>query len=74
MDFSHINEQGRAKMVDVTDKEITCREAAASCIVKVNAATMELIKSGVKALIQIRSGRESSISMPGMCMVFRMEK
>ena len=46
MDFSHINEQGRAKMVDVTDKEITYREATASGTVKVNADTMTLIQSG----------------------------
>ena len=29
MDFSHFNEQGRAKMVDVTEKEETFREAIA---------------------------------------------
>ena len=46
MDFSHINEQGRAKMVDVTDKAITFREATASGNVKVNIDTMMLIKSG----------------------------
>lgn len=46
MDFSHINEQGRAKMVDVTDKEVTYREATASGVVKVNAETMALIKNG----------------------------
>lgn len=46
MDFSHINEQGRAKMVDVTDKEETFREAKAAGTVNVSADTMELIKSG----------------------------
>jgi len=46
MDFTHINEQGRAKMVDVTDKDITNREAVAEGTVKVNADTMDLIKSG----------------------------
>ena len=46
MDFSHINEQGRAKMVDVTDKEVTYREATASGVVKVNVETMALIKNG----------------------------
>lgn len=46
MDFSHINEQGRAKMVDVTDKEITFREAAAEGKVIVRPETMALIKSG----------------------------
>ncbi len=46
MDFSHINEQGRAHMVDVTDKTETFRTATASCTVTVNKSTMELIKSG----------------------------
>lgn len=46
MDLSHINEQGRARMVDVTDKESTVRIATARGIVKVNSDTMALIKSG----------------------------
>ena len=46
MDLSHINEQGRARMVDVTDKESTVRIATARGTVKVNSDTMALIKSG----------------------------
>ena len=46
MDLSHINEQGRARMVDVTDKESTVRIATAQGTVKVNSDTMALIKSG----------------------------
>ena len=46
MEFSHINEQGRAKMVDVTDKDVTYREAIAEGTVIVNLDTMALIKSG----------------------------
>lgn len=46
MDFSHINEQGRARMADVTGKAETFREATASGTVKVNPGTMALIKSG----------------------------
>ena len=46
MDFTHINEQGRARMVDVTDKDITNREAVAVGTVIVNEDTMTLIKSG----------------------------
>lgn len=45
-DFSHINEEGRARMVDVTDKEITCREAVAEATVLVNEATMNAILTG----------------------------
>lgn len=46
MELSHINEQGRAKMVDVTDKAETFREAIAEGTVVVEPDTMELIKSG----------------------------
>lgn len=46
MELSHINEQGRAKMVDVTDKAETLREAIAEGTVIVEPDTMELIKSG----------------------------
>lgn len=46
MEFSHINEQGRAKMVDVTEKDSTFREAIAEGSVIVNPDTMALIKSG----------------------------
>lgn len=34
--FSHINEQGRAKMVDITDKKITSRTAIAKSSIQVN--------------------------------------
>ena len=46
MDLSHINEQGRARMVDVTDKQSTVRIATARGTVKVNVDTMALIRSG----------------------------
>lgn len=46
MEFSHINEQGRAKMVDVTEKDSSFREAIAEGTVVVNPDTMALIKSG----------------------------
>lgn len=46
MDFTHINDEGRAKMVDVSKKEITDRTAVAKGQVIVSRETMELIKSG----------------------------
>lgn len=45
-DFTHFNEEGRARMVDVTDKDITYREAVAEAAVLVNENTMQLIKEG----------------------------
>lgn len=46
MDFTHFNEQGRAKMVNVGDKGITHRTARAGASVLVNRETFELIRSG----------------------------
>lgn len=45
-DFTHFNDQGRAKMVDVGDKPESVRTAVAAGRVLVNAATFSLIKSG----------------------------
>ena len=47
--LTHFNEQSRARMVDVTDKDVTHRVAVAAATVKVNAHTMSLIKdNGIK--------------------------
>ena len=45
-DFTHFNEQGRAKMVDVGEKPVTVRTAAAKASVLVNEQTFALIRSG----------------------------
>ena len=45
-DFTHFNEQGRAKMVDVGEKTISQRIAVAAGRVLVNAHTFGLIQSG----------------------------
>jgi cyclic pyranopterin phosphate synthase len=39
--FSHLDEQGRARMVDVSQKPVTRREARASCRVLLGADTVE---------------------------------
>lgn len=46
MDFSHFNEQGRAKMVDVTEKVPTTRTAMAVGTVKMLPSTVEAIRTG----------------------------
>ena len=45
-DFTHFNAQGRAKMVDVSDKAPSRRTAAAGARVLVSRETFELIRSG----------------------------
>ena len=45
-DFTHFNEQGRAKMVDVGEKPLSQRTAVAAARVLVNENTFALIRSG----------------------------
>jgi cyclic pyranopterin phosphate synthase len=44
--LSHLNQQGEANMVDVTDKAMTSRTATAQGIISMNRATFELITTG----------------------------
>ena len=45
-ELSHLNQQGEANMVDVTEKAMTSRTATAQGIIKMNRATFELITTG----------------------------
>ena len=45
-DFTHFDPEGNARMVNVSDKDITLREAKAGAKVLVNAETFKLISSG----------------------------
>ena len=44
--LSHIDESGKAQMVDVGSKEITERVAVAGCEIHMQQSTLDLIKSG----------------------------
>ena len=44
--LTHIDETGRARMVDVSDKAATVREAVATGLVRMDAATLALALSG----------------------------
>ncbi len=46
MELTHINEQGRARMVDVTEKAETTRTAVAEGRIHMNRETAELIRTG----------------------------
>lgn len=45
-DLTHLNEDGRAEMVDVSDKEVTLRRAVARALVNVSVATAQLVLDG----------------------------
>ena len=45
-DLTHFNEDGRARMVDISEKKVTLREATAGGTVHVNAETFGLIMRG----------------------------
>ena len=46
MELTHVDENGNARMVDVSEKEITCREAVAAGRIHLNPATVAMILSG----------------------------
>ena len=46
MEFTHFNEQGHAHMVDVTEKDVTFRTAAAAGTISMNPETIAAVKSG----------------------------
>ena len=46
MELTHINEQGRARMVDVTGKDVTFRQAEAEGRVRMARETVALIRTG----------------------------
>jgi cyclic pyranopterin phosphate synthase len=45
-ELSHLNQQGEANMVDVSEKAMTSRTATAQGIISMNRATFELITTG----------------------------
>lgn len=46
LELTHINEQGRARMVDVTQKDVTFRQAQAEGRVRMSPETLALIRTG----------------------------
>ena len=46
VELSHLNQQGEANMVDVTEKAMTSRTATAQGFIKMNRATFDLITTG----------------------------
>ncbi len=46
MELTHFNEEGRAKMVDVSEKSTTVRQATAMARVRMHQTTLELVRQG----------------------------
>ena len=46
MEFTHFNDEGHAKMVDVTGKKVTFRQAVAEGKILMNASTVDIIMQG----------------------------
>ena len=46
MELTHLNEEGRAKMVDVSEKSTTVRQATAMARIRMAKTTLELIRQG----------------------------
>ena len=46
MEFTHFNEAGFAKMVDVSEKNDTVRRAVAQAVIKMQPATLQMIQKG----------------------------
>ncbi len=71
MEFTHMNEEGRAKMVDVSEKEDTVRTAVACGSIYMKKETLDKIKDGhikkgdVLAVAQV-GGIMGSKSTPGI--------
>lgn len=49
MDFTHFNEQGLSKMVDVSEKPVTYRKATATAFISMNDNTIKKVKEGTVA-------------------------
>ena len=75
MDFTHVNEQGRARMVDVSGKDDSERVAIARAVIHMQPETLGLITSGgikkgdVLAVAQVAGvmGAKQTSSLVPMC-------
>jgi cyclic pyranopterin phosphate synthase len=74
-ELTHFDESGRSKMVDVSEKELTLREAVASGIISMKAETFQMIMNkeivkgdvlGVAKIAGIMAAKKTSDLIP-MC-------
>jgi cyclic pyranopterin phosphate synthase len=57
-DLTHVDESGRARMVDVSDKQATARTAAASGTLTCKPATIERVRAGTAPKGAVRATAE----------------
>jgi len=71
--LSHIDSSGKARMVDVGDKDVTDRIATAGCEIHMEQATLDLIRSGgfdkgdvlgVARIAGVMAGKKTSDLIP----------
>jgi cyclic pyranopterin phosphate synthase len=71
--LSHIDSSGKARMVDVGDKDVTDRVATAGCEIHMEQATLDLIRSGgfdkgdvlgVARIAGVMAGKKTSDLIP----------
>jgi cyclic pyranopterin phosphate synthase len=59
--LTHLDEKGAAKMVDVSAKATTTREALAECVVRMSAATLRAVREGTAKGDAIQVARVAGI-------------
>ena len=80
--LTHLDSQGRANMVDVTDKSVTFREAVAQARIRMRPETLQMIVSGghpkgdvfaVARIAGIQAAKKTSDLIP-LCHPLMLEK
>ena len=66
-ELTHFNKQGRARMVDVTEKAVTHRRAVAAGEIRISPETMVHIKNGT-----LKKGDVLAVPLTGIDITFRL--
>ncbi|MGI9519446.1 MAG: cyclic pyranopterin monophosphate synthase MoaC [Pirellulaceae bacterium] len=81
-DFSHLDDEGRARMVDVSQKPQTARTARASCRIQMQRETLELVRQQqigkgdvlqVARIAGIMAAKQTSMLIP-LCHPLELQK
>ena len=61
--LTHIDPEGRARMVDVGAKAVTRREAEASCLIKLSPETLSLVRADSMVVVDLASRRRERVQV-----------